>query len=155
MKEVTVNGKTYIEASGTYYHYETPESVINILESARFAGNRVRLFYGDTETGRDWNEENDIMGTIGRSTGEIKIPLLIHNSRSMGASGILDHCIVKITVNGITRYEHPTYRCGEFSKHFFQGRWVVYKDGSTQATFDTEARADRYIDFITGKKNRK
>jgi len=85
--------------NGTTYKDETPLEVVNILENNRLShrGKRLKIYYGNTETGKDWNEIYDISGYIGRSTGSIKIPLLIHNKRSMGGSGILDHCIVKIT----------------------------------------------------------
>jgi len=110
---VTINGKNidYKVINNTAYHIDTPMEVIRILESYRDRNERLHLCYGDSETGRDWNEIYDIDGYIGRSTGRIKVPLLVHNSRSMGGSAILDHCIVKIqTARGkVTLYEHPTY----------------------------------------------
>lgn len=110
----TINGKIkeYQLVNNTAYHIDTPMEVIRILEYYRQdRTERLHLCYGDTETGRDWNEIYDVDGYIGRSTGRIKIPLLVHNSRSMGGGAILDHCIVKIqTARGkITLYEHPTY----------------------------------------------
>ena len=85
-----------IYPSGTAYHQDTPERVCEILENARTSGTRLQIYYGDTQTGRDWNEGHDTRGTIGRSTGTVKIPLLIATSRSHGGRAILDHCIVKI-----------------------------------------------------------
>lgn len=40
-----------------------------------------------------------MFGTVGRSTGKVKIPLLVHNSRSMGGGGILTHCIIGIRLS--------------------------------------------------------
>ena len=70
------------------------EKVKNIIERAYKTKQRLRLFYGNR--GRCWNDEYDIMGTIGRSTGAEKIALLIHNSRSIGGGGILTDRIIGI-----------------------------------------------------------
>ena len=86
----------YKEVNGTSYHKETDAVVIAALESARSNNTRVKLYYGDVATGKNWNEEHDTIGTIGRSSGKIKVPLLIATSRSSGGGAILDHCIVKI-----------------------------------------------------------
>jgi len=100
----------------TTYHDETPETVIDILETARIArvggqGFRLRFHWGDTETGLDWGDTYHVEGYVGRSTGTSKIPLLIWNSRSYGGGAILDNCIVKIATARGKRvlYEHPKY----------------------------------------------
>ena len=99
--------------SGTFYHKETTQAVINILEKHLHSGTRLFLDYGDTSTGKSWGETYDIQGTIGRSTGTKPIPLIIKTKRSWGGIGILDHCIVRIKItgkNGQTLYKHPTYK---------------------------------------------
>lgn len=98
--------------NGTTYHTNTPQAVIDVLERARQTGQRLRLYYGDAATGRDWRQVYDVTGTIGRSCGSIKIPLMIANRRSSGGPGILDHCIVKITTTKkpyTVLYVHSTY----------------------------------------------
>lgn len=82
--------------NGTFYHEETPDEVVEVLERARENRTRLTLDYGDVKTGKTWGEENDIHGYIGRSTGRIKIPLLIYNTGSTGGGAILDHCIIGI-----------------------------------------------------------
>ena len=113
------NGNTihYKVVNGTAYHESTPDAVVNILEDARNSsrGTRLRFALGDTETGKDWNEIYDVNGYIGRSTGSVKIPLLISKTTSHGGSGILDNCIVKIErkrqgERGYTEvYQHSKY----------------------------------------------
>ena len=61
---------------------------------------RVRLFLGDPETGRDWGEENDVTGYVGRSTGPSKVPLLLATRRSMGGGAILVDCVLRMLVDG-------------------------------------------------------
>lgn len=104
-----------IYASGTAYHIETPDRVCEILESARINRNRIQIYYGDVKTGKNWNQEYDTRGTIGRSTGTVKIPLLIKTSRSYGGGAILDHCIVKI------RGKHGIiYKCENYKESSFE-----------------------------------
>jgi hypothetical protein len=95
---------------GTTYKDETPLQVITILEHSRNARQRVCVRYGDTQTGRDWGDMR-MCGHVGRSTGSIKIPLLIKTRRSMGGEGILDAHIVQITEPTTKRvlYTHPKY----------------------------------------------
>ena len=90
------NGLKYKVYNGTAYHIETPDKLVRVLDQLLQTQERIIIDYGDTTTGRSWDEVNDISGRIGRSTGNIKIPLLIHNRRSMGGGAILDHCIIGI-----------------------------------------------------------
>lgn len=97
-----------ISSEGTAFHDETPQAVRVILESARKTGRRLRIEYGDQKSGRLWGDS--YRGRIGRSTGEIQVPLLILTKRSMGGEAILDHCIVRIsTTPGPPQviYSHP------------------------------------------------
>lgn len=116
--ELLPNGNEikYKIKNGTAYHAQTPENIVNILEEARQSNRSIRLrfCFGDVETGRDWGEVNDIAGYIGRSTGAIKIPLLLSKITSSGGGGLLDHCIVRIEKKnngGSYRevYRHPKY----------------------------------------------
>lgn len=94
------NGNTinYKIINGTAYHEETPDKIVNIIENARISNRSIRLrfCYGDTETGRDWGDTIDQCGYIGRSTGSIKVPLIIKKINSFGGGAILDNCIIKV-----------------------------------------------------------
>jgi hypothetical protein len=102
-----------VSDSGTYYSDETPDEVIRVLESIRGTGQRVKIYLGDRATGRDWMEEDGKIGKIGRSSGRVKIPILLKVLNSHGGGGILDDSIVKIvtspTKNSRTLYQHPRY----------------------------------------------
>ncbi len=89
-------GREYQLVNGTAYHKETPRAVVDALEHARANSYRIIVDYGDVKTGKSWGEVYDIAGYVGRSGGSIKIPLLVHNSRSLGGGGLLDHCILSI-----------------------------------------------------------
>jgi len=98
--------------NGTYYHKETSQKMASLLEAIRCRNQRVRFHWGDVETGEDWGDIYDVCGTIGRSMGPHKVPILIYNSRSTGGTPILDNCIVKIEFadkrEGVI-YQHPRY----------------------------------------------
>jgi hypothetical protein len=74
------NGQTihYRRVNSIFFHAQTPDAVVQSLESARSRRQRVRLYYGDFQTGRDWLEEHDVEGIIGNSMGPLRVPLLIH-----------------------------------------------------------------------------
>jgi hypothetical protein len=100
--------KIYKEVNGTSYDVRTPNKLINILENCRRNNTRIILDYGDTTTGKSWNEVYDVTGRLGRSRGNVKVPILLHNSRSIGGSSILDHCIIGIkeSKGGKVLYSH-------------------------------------------------
>ena len=109
----------------TYYDAATPASVINILERSRKEREdyRIVVFYGNHITGMTWGDIEECF--IGRSTGSVKIPLVIYNRRSMGGAAILDSCIVKILLARGKRvlYQHPKYHTGNVE---FYGKNAKY-----------------------------
>lgn len=106
-------GREYKEIDGLSFHPETDDTLCRKLAELAHdqRETRIRIFYGDHETGRAWLEENDVTGYIGHSTGSIKIPLLIHSRRSYGGGAILDHCILKLqTTSGRVLWQAENYR---------------------------------------------
>ena len=106
------NGNTiyYVEKNGMYFevgifpgrenklkvYNNVNDSLIHVLLTAYSYNFRVRIWYGDKETGRSWNEEYDTTGRIGRTTGNIKIPILVKTSRSWGGGAVLVGSIIRI-----------------------------------------------------------
>jgi hypothetical protein len=152
------------EPSGTYYHDTTPRPVIDWLEIARERRSRVRFFYG--RNGKDWHEENDVCGYVGRSTGRIPIALIIANNRSLDGPGILCDCICRLIVDGKEVYRHPKYRGGKFTVRAIRkgervGKVNLLNDGYTHtveingerhANFKSAIKAMRWLDFMTGNR---
>lgn len=161
IKMMEVSGKKYKVANGTYYNESTPDAVIRVLENSRINNKRIRIFYGDRETGRDWMEIYDTIGTIGRSCGAVKVPLLIKNNRSMGGGAILDHCIVKITIDKKVVYQAPNYylptmeikeaEVGLKSKGY---NFSVFADGKNTYNCKTREQAENEISFHKGIRNK-
>ena len=69
---------------------------LEVLEQCRKNGTRITLDLGNTETGESWNEKYDVTGYVGRSTGRVKLFLLIANSNSHGGGAILTGSILSI-----------------------------------------------------------
>ncbi len=161
---------------GTWFDYDTPGKVRNILEQYRKEGGRLRIFYGDRETGVDWLEENDVLGRIGRSTGVLPIPLLVAEGEH-GGPGILDSSIVRILdADARTElYRHKTYRLPEMEIRstegitcswrtgeppklltemgYTHGVWVRGKAGefSNHANFTSYGKAAQFVAFMAGE----
>lgn len=141
--------------SVTWFHPDTPIEVRRILERYRKSGKPLRLFYGDKETGRDWLEESDVVGTVARSCGVLKVPILLAKGESWGVS-ILDHCIVKL-VDVESRKElwaHPKYQPPAMEiVAERQGRYThaVYVDGVIHARFTSYAKAAQWVAFMAGE----
>ena len=135
---------------------KTSSRVATLLNNLNMSKQRVRIIYGDVNTGKDWLEEYDVIGTIGCSTGINKIPLLIKNSRSTGGGSILDHCILKIVDVKSKRvlYQHEKYVSPKFEIGFLAitGQYSVTVVGKVQANFKTEKKAQNYIDFMLCKR---
>jgi hypothetical protein len=149
----------YKTINGTSYQEETDAEVMNILERARSQQERVRLFYGNTTTGECWMDENDTIGCIGRSTGSVKIPLLIPNTRSTGGGGLLDNCIIRIDGNDrgkiYTKYAHPLFhfKTLAISSSEMPGYAAeVLEYGRVSARFKSMDKASRFVKFMKGER---
>ena len=149
--------KEYQIVDGTFYHASTPIEVIAVLENARLNRTRLHISLGDVASGRDWCEEYECFGFVSRSTGSIKVPLILPLSRSIGGGAILDHCIVRIrhSSGGRVLYQHPEYHHGKIEVRqkeqpvaLEDGRSLlvdVLRDGKVQAAFESVAKANRYV----------
>lgn len=158
--EVTRKEKEYKIVGGTSYNAETSDKVISVLESVRQQRIRVRLFYGDKATGNSWLDRYDIEGTISRSTGNNKIPILIHNVRSMGGGGILDSSIIRIQTTGHSpcvlyqaeNFQSPKLFIEEGRSKNDKFPWSIVNGLKNQVVFNCEShqKAEKEIKFLTG-----
>jgi len=175
------NGNTLyykVSSSSTYYAYaiklqdgtlETRdeiefEKLVKIMETARLENTRVRVWVGNTDTGVAWNEAYDVIGHIGRSSGQIKIPILLANNRSSGGPALLTRCIIRIddVKTHKTIYKHPKFNVAKLEikgppKEMKARGCVsgVYQEGKNIANFKTPEAAQRWVDFMNGKRYNK
>ncbi len=142
----------------TIYDPNTPPELISILEKARVHKTRIRLFYGDPATGRDWNEENDVEGYLGRTMGPLHCPILLKTNASSGGGIILSACIVKVIATEGRRplWQHPKYHSLPFtisntlasSPPHADYPVEVLRAGEVHARFTTRQQAERFLKKI-------
>lgn len=138
----------------TYFEPGTAEEAAHVLETNRRTGAKVRLVLGNTENGEPWLNDYDVIGTIGRSNGALKVPLLVENGQS-GGGAILTANLLHIVEwkSGRTLYRHRAYRepvlslqRSKTSKH----PWAVLHKGAVLARFEDMGKACAYIAFMCG-----
>ena len=114
METIKAFDKEYKVLNGTFYNSKTKDKVVEIIEEARLNRTRIRYEYGG-EDGQSWGDRYDVRGTVGRSTGSVKIPIILYSSRSHGGVGILTHCIIKIVRVGDRKvlYEQANFKPAE------------------------------------------
>lgn len=161
------DGKEYNVVNGVFYHSLTPVELITQLEHARANRIRIRVFHGYTshgycatgdtkyKNGEAWGEEHDVLGYVGTTTGQIKSPLLVYNARSHGGGIINGSSIVAVKTAGAWLWKDKNFTVGQWGlidKDNSSGKYEVAYNGEVHARFDTEAQAERYIDFMIGKR---
>lgn len=163
---ILMAGYSKLDDTKTWFDARTPKKVQAVLEDARKSGDRVRIFTGDAETGRDWMEELDTIGRIGRSAGPMKSPLLIA-AGECGGPALLTHCILRIVDldTGSELYKHPKYFVPrmelleapsyEKASGYTHCVKVESKDGvlETHATFKSQAEAAHWLAFMSGQSH--
>ena len=146
----------------TWYHSETPEKVRRVLEKARKDGAVLRIFIGDRKTGKDWCDEHDVIGRIGRSTGLLKAPLLLAHGEFAGGI-MLDSCILKIqsVPDGKVLYQDELYQEPNLKIRAKRTRLndttythEVLRDGEVISRFTGMGKAAQYVAFMHGESFR-
>lgn len=138
----------------TYFDPGTDSKAAKVLESCRTHGRKIRLILGDTSTGEPWLEEHDVVGRIGRSTGSLKVPLLIE-AGECGGTAILCTCLLAIIDwgSGDFLYRHAAYREADLSiqpSGNADRPWDVLRRNEIVASFRDIGKAGAYLAFMRG-----
>lgn len=162
---------THPASKKTWYRAGTPKKVAAILEAARssFCDNRhqgtiLRLFYGDPQTGRDWAEEHECIGFVGRSMGPMRLPLILEpllddvreiTSSSYGGSINTVNVLRIIDVRRAEEvYRAKNYVLPQFAIDAKEGSGrypvIVKREDTAVATFETHEQAAQWIAFMQG-----
>ncbi|MBL8317935.1 MAG: hypothetical protein JNJ42_05990 [Burkholderiaceae bacterium] len=141
-------------ASRTYFDPGTDPKAAAVLERCRRGGKQVRLILGDTGTGQAWLDEYDVVGHIGRSTGLLKVPLLVEPGED-GGPAILTACVLAVVEwhTGRYLYRHPALQLPALSiaPSTEPGyAWDVLRDTNVIARFRDIAQAGGYVAFMRG-----
>lgn len=166
MEKKENDASKYKVVNGTSYNAETPDAVVTVLERVRLDRTRIRVFY--SQNGVVWHDGDGMIGTVGRSTGSIKIPILIPDRTSTAGAGIIDDCIVRIDVKGykdqiVTVYKKDGYTVPEYTvvkRTPTEGEdptlkpyaWDVNSNTGLYARAKNEKAAHRLADYMSGKR---
>ena len=140
----------------TWVPPDAPHRVFNILEDARIGRHLLHIFFGENVTGRDWMEENDCVGHIGRSMGPKKVLLLVEPGEDGGPEISMSSIvkIVRFTRVPTVLYQHPAFNqpTMEIVASEIPGyNATVLCNGSVHANFKTVAQAEKWIKFMKGE----
>jgi hypothetical protein len=143
------------QSKQTYFDPGTERKAATVLESCRQTGNKVRLVLGNTVTGEPWLNEHDVVGKIGRSSGHLKVPLLMEDGESY-CGAILTVCLLAIIdwTSGRTLYRHAAYRETDLSLKPTDNPdrpWAVLHLNEVIAQFKDVGKACAYLAFMRGE----
>ena len=171
-----IDGKDYKVISNTWYEKETDDKVIFALEYAKRFNRRLHIFFcypEEKDVPTDWDsefsakeiflEEYGTIGRIGRSSGSIKVPLLLKSSSSYGGEHIVTDRIgliidteAKETLYHLNKLFFPALIIKETEEGFM----LMYKT-KKMAYFEVYARSknrktlERLQDFLLGLRHTK
>lgn len=140
---------------GTWFKKGTPDAVKKVIDRLIHTGEKVRVFYGDPKTGKSTLDEFDMIGSLARSTGVLKTPLLLSESDGFGAPLLDDKVIRIIRVSDHKNlYKHPGFHVPEMKivegeHHQFKASVVV--EGTVAARFRSYAKACKWVAFMAGE----
>ena len=139
----------------TYFDPGTAPELAGVLEGCRKSNRKVRLVLGDPDTGEAWLDEYDVVGTIGRSAGSLKVPLLIEDGES-GGGAVLTACVLAVIdwQSGRWLFRHAAYKhldldiraTGDAARP-----WVVSRSQQAVACFQDIGKAGAYVAFMRGE----
>lgn len=144
----------------TFFSSTTHLKVKAVLGGEIGTGTTLRIWYGDPVTGCSYMDAYDVVGTVSRSTGTFKVPLLVKTTRSRGGCALLTSIIVRIddVKRRVTRYVHPDFHVPamkiveDASGELFS---VVEVDsGQIHLRANTRQKALNYIAFQEGTRYR-
>lgn len=150
--------KSYAAAgiNETWHDPRALPEVCKVIDRCIKNGTRVRLFYGDTDTGQDWGEQNDVLGTISRTSGILKKPILVSEGECFGFT-ILEGCLIKIMDADTRRvlwvherYQSPTFSITE-DNSTPELPFKATMNGQLTARFPSFAKAAAWVAFMSGE----
>jgi hypothetical protein len=137
----------------TWFDPNTPSPVRKALEHCRGRKLPVRIWLGDQKTGRSWLEEHDVCGHIGRSTGPMKVPLLVPEGEDGGGAILTNHVVrIDCTGTGKTLWKHKNFHLPLMTIKYRPASKdaVVRVDGDDWSRHDDLGSAAAFVAWLHG-----
>jgi len=173
----TYNDKEYLVFGDTWFDKDTDLAIATILDYYMHKDVRLRFWYGYTTAehrqymienypgdhtfpavGMAWDEDWQVSGTVGRTAGPVKSPILLAGPNSHCGGLISTDSIVKIvrrrTGKIQTLYQHPQFSCSVFIPGNWDGKYAAFKQGERDmfASFGSIRARNQWVDFMNGER---
>ena len=145
--------KTSVEVQG--FTPGTELAVIVLVSLAVKTGQRVRIWYGDPQTGESWEIEDNVTGVIVEGPEGLSLKKQVTSKYSRL---IPTDCIVRLIIGSVEVYKHPDFRqpeyCIEEQEKFTPAPWWVSEHRSMIVVkrFYTRVEAERWIEYMKGQR---
>lgn len=147
-------------ANRTYFGPGVPEKLQRMVETLRRFPGRVRVVQGDTKTGESWLDLNDVVGEIVRSTGTLRVPLLLPDDSRYGGALSCDRILlIRDMEDGKVLWQAPTWKPPVLNLIPASGdaleaglRWTITgPEGQEIASFEHQGKAAAALAFLCGE----
>lgn len=144
-----------IKIGATFFPQEVDTVIAELINKIIEQKLRVRIFYGDRITGKDYCLRFDTIGYIIRTKEIYPQAALVKEKGSFINCKIDLNSIVKITVKKKSIYEHPGYyihlNIKENDNYFF-----LYKYDDAEAIFSSNSKTEteREMEIYQGKREK-
>lgn len=146
------------ENKNTWFEPNTLPGIRAALDAARIKGRRVRLWMGDTYTGEDWMEYEDVVGYIGRTYGPMKMPTLLKSRLSK--KGLILSTIDLVRIMDVKSrkdlYKHPKFHTLGFvsGKDDYKAApfTLLDRQGNIVTRFPAPKARECWLEFIRGER---
>jgi len=144
------------KSMNTWFTPGTDPEVKCVTLEAYNSKQKIRIHFGDTETGESWLDENDVAGYVGRTTGPMRSPILLATLKHSGGCCILTDCILRIQALPSLEdlYQHPKYVKPSLTLIPDGKRVKVLRGEEEQASFNSTIKATHYIQFLRGERTK-
>lgn len=146
-----------IRPGEVWYDPRTPRDARIALDTARASKRKVRLHYGDPNTGLDKLATQDIVGFVGYAGWQLPHPILLSERNCHLGSRICELEVVRVVdVDGMfASYEHPRYTLPAFTTVSANNseapdEVMLIADGSPVMNCTNQGQATRWIKFFKG-----
>ena len=142
--------------SKTWFDPDTPLVVRRYLDRAHHHNSKVRIWLGDPVTGMSWLEEHDTIGMVGRSTGIMKLPLLVLRGQYTGGA-ILTANVIRLDNSARTLWQHEKFHLPELSIRYNPdvsdggSLYEVVNGESVHSRHDTMGQAAAFVAWLYGE----
>ena len=138
----------------SHFEHGADPKACEILASCRASGRRVRLIFGNTQTGESRLDDQDVVGRICGATEAPETPLLLDSDGSIGR--VIESGSILAIVDwefGEYLYRHPAYREPQLRIEFRDEPdrpWHVVRREDVVARFQDIGKAGAYLAFMRG-----